>query len=78
MRFALGALLWVSLSVAAAEAPLRFVVADSLAMPMAQIEHGRPASNCKAWRWCMNKPSVAMCATTPRCLYNAFCVRCCK
>ncbi|MCO8312776.1 substrate-binding periplasmic protein [Pseudomonas mandelii] len=42
MRFALGALLWVSLSVAAAEAPLRFVVSDSWAMPMVQMERGRP------------------------------------
>jgi polar amino acid transport system substrate-binding protein len=42
MRFALGALLLVSLSVAAAEAPLRFVVSDSWAMPMVQIERGRP------------------------------------
>ncbi|WP_454876070.1 substrate-binding periplasmic protein [Pseudomonas farris] len=40
MRFALGALLLVSLSVAAAEAPLRFVVSDSWAMPMAQMERG--------------------------------------
>ncbi|WP_460146960.1 substrate-binding periplasmic protein [Pseudomonas sp. S2_A02] len=42
MRFALGALLLISLSVAAAEAPLRFVVSDSWAMPMVQIERGRP------------------------------------
>ncbi|EJN18582.1 periplasmic component of amino acid ABC-type transporter/signal transduction system [Pseudomonas sp. GM79] len=42
MRFALGALLLVSLSVAAAEAPLRFVVSDSWAMPMVQLERGRP------------------------------------
>lgn len=42
MRFALGALLLVSLSVAAAEVPLRFVVSDSWAMPMVQMERGRP------------------------------------
>ncbi|MCP1444425.1 polar amino acid transport system substrate-binding protein [Pseudomonas sp. GGS8] len=42
MHFALGALLLVSLSVAAAEVPLRFVVPDSWAMPMVQIEQGRP------------------------------------
>ena len=42
MRWALGALLGISLSVSAAEPPLRFVVADSWAMPMVQIEHGRP------------------------------------
>ncbi|EJM68742.1 extracellular solute-binding protein, family 3 [Pseudomonas sp. GM50] len=42
MHFALGALLLVSLSVAAAEAPLRFVVSDSWAMPMVQLERGRP------------------------------------
>lgn len=42
MRWALGALLGISLSVNAAEPPLRFVVADSWAMPMVQIDHGRP------------------------------------
>jgi len=42
MRWALGALLGISLSVNAAEPPLRFVVADSWAMPMVQIEYGRP------------------------------------
>jgi polar amino acid transport system substrate-binding protein len=43
MRFALGVLLLlVSLSVAAADAPLRFVVSDSWAMPMVQLERGRP------------------------------------
>ncbi|MHC8354876.1 substrate-binding periplasmic protein [Pseudomonas sp. LB3P81] len=42
MRLALGALLLMSLSVAAAEAPLRFVVPDSWAMPMVQLERGRP------------------------------------
>ncbi|MHC8325891.1 substrate-binding periplasmic protein [Pseudomonas sp. LB1P83] len=41
MRFALGALLWISLSVAAADAPLRFVVPDSWAMPMVQLERGQ-------------------------------------
>ncbi|PTT32481.1 amino acid ABC transporter substrate-binding protein, partial [Pseudomonas sp. HMWF021] len=42
MRWALGALLGISLSVSAAEPPLRFVVADSWAMPMVQLEHGHP------------------------------------
>ncbi|MFJ2282704.1 substrate-binding periplasmic protein [Pseudomonas sp. NPDC087803] len=42
MRWALGALLGISLSVSASEPPLRFVVADSWAMPMVQIDHGRP------------------------------------
>lgn len=42
MRFAWGALLLVSLSIAAAEAPLRFVVPDSWAMPLVQIERDRP------------------------------------
>jgi polar amino acid transport system substrate-binding protein len=41
MRCALGALLWISVSVDAAEAPLRFVVPDSWAMPMVQLDHGR-------------------------------------
>jgi len=42
MRLALGALLLISLDGAAAQAPLRFVVPDSWAMPMVQIEQGRP------------------------------------
>ncbi|MCA4961993.1 substrate-binding periplasmic protein [Pseudomonas sp. Y24-6] len=42
MRLALGALLFVSLTGTAAEAPLRFVVPDSWTMPMVQFEHGRP------------------------------------
>lgn len=42
MRLALGALLLISLEGAAAQAPLRFVVPDSWAMPMVQLEHGRP------------------------------------
>ncbi|WP_448106963.1 substrate-binding periplasmic protein [Pseudomonas azerbaijanoccidentalis] len=42
MRLALGALLLISLNGAAAEAPLRFVVPDSWAMPMVQFERGRP------------------------------------
>jgi polar amino acid transport system substrate-binding protein len=42
MRLALGALLLISLNGAAADAPLRFVVPDSWAMPMVQFEHGRP------------------------------------
>lgn len=42
MRLALGALLSISLNGVAAEAPLRFVVPDSWAMPMVQLEQGRP------------------------------------
>ncbi|MDX9673790.1 MULTISPECIES: transporter substrate-binding domain-containing protein [unclassified Pseudomonas] len=42
MRWALGAILAISLSVNASEPPLRFVVADSWAMPMVQLERGRP------------------------------------
>ena len=42
MRLALGALLLISLNVAGAEAPLRFVVPDSWAMPMVQLERGHP------------------------------------
>lgn len=42
MRPTLGAMLLISLNGAAAEAPLRFVVPDSWAMPMVQLEHGRP------------------------------------
>lgn len=42
MRLALGALLFVSLSAAASDAPLRFVVPDSWAMPMVQLELGQP------------------------------------
>ncbi|WP_025110349.1 ABC transporter substrate-binding protein [Pseudomonas sp. H1h] len=42
MRWAVGALLGICLSAAAAEPPLRFVVADSWAMPMVQLERGRP------------------------------------
>ncbi|MFJ2487845.1 substrate-binding periplasmic protein [Pseudomonas sp. NPDC087639] len=42
MRWAVGALLGISLSVTAAEPPLRFAVADSWAMPMVQLERGRP------------------------------------
>ena len=42
MRLALGALLFVSLTGAAADAPLRFVVPDSWTMPMVQFERGRP------------------------------------
>lgn len=41
MRCALGALLLINLNVAAAATPLRFVVPDSWAMPMVQLEHGR-------------------------------------
>ncbi|CAI8806286.1 MULTISPECIES: substrate-binding periplasmic protein [Pseudomonas] len=42
MRLALGALLLMSLNGAAAETPLRFVVPDSWAMPMVQLERGQP------------------------------------
>jgi polar amino acid transport system substrate-binding protein len=42
MRWALGALLGISLSVTAAETPLRFAMPDSWAMPMVQYERGRP------------------------------------
>ncbi|MDX9664331.1 transporter substrate-binding domain-containing protein [Pseudomonas sp. P5_152] len=42
MRSALGALLLVSASTLAAPSPLRFAITDSWAMPMVQIEHGRP------------------------------------
>ena len=42
MRWALGAILGISLNVMASEPPLRFAVADSWAMPMVQIERGRP------------------------------------
>jgi len=42
MRPALGALLMISLNGAAADAPLRFVVPDSWAMPMVQLERGKP------------------------------------
>ena len=42
MRSALGALLLVSASALAAPSPLRFAITDSWAMPMVQIEHGRP------------------------------------
>ncbi|ANJ57365.1 amino acid ABC transporter substrate-binding protein [Pseudomonas silesiensis] len=42
MRLALGAWLLMSLSAAGAEMPLRFVVPDSWAMPMIQLERGRP------------------------------------
>lgn len=42
MRLAWGALLLISLDGVAAEAPLCFVVPDSWAMPMVQLERGRP------------------------------------
>jgi polar amino acid transport system substrate-binding protein len=42
MRLALGALLVISLNVTAADAPVRYVMADSWAMPMVQLERGRP------------------------------------
>lgn len=42
MRWAVGAILAISLNVSAAPPPLRFVVADSWAMPMVQLERGRP------------------------------------
>lgn len=43
MRWAVGALLGISLSVTAAQTPLRFAMPDSWAMPMVQYERGRPA-----------------------------------
>lgn len=44
MRLALGALLVISLSVTGAEAPLRFVVPDSWAMPITRPpDPGHPA-----------------------------------
>lgn len=42
MRWALGALLGISLNAMAAQAPLRFAVPVSWAMPMVQLESGRP------------------------------------
>ena len=42
MRWAVGAILGISLSAMASQPPLRFAVADSWAMPMVQIERGRP------------------------------------
>ncbi|MBL0795548.1 substrate-binding periplasmic protein [Pseudomonas sp. B7] len=42
MRWAVGAILGISLSAMASQPPLRFVIADSWAMPMVQIERGRP------------------------------------
>ncbi|MDI2594814.1 transporter substrate-binding domain-containing protein [Pseudomonas sp. N3-W] len=42
MRLALGALLLICLNVGAAETPLRFVMADSWAMPMVELDRGRP------------------------------------
>ncbi|MBV4459345.1 transporter substrate-binding domain-containing protein [Pseudomonas sp. COR58] len=42
MRWAVGAMLGISLNAMASDAPLRFVVADSWAMPMVQLERGRP------------------------------------
>ncbi|VVM41636.1 hypothetical protein PS619_00341 [Pseudomonas fluorescens] len=42
MRWAVGALLGISLNVTAAETPLRFAMPDSWAMPMVQYERGRP------------------------------------
>jgi polar amino acid transport system substrate-binding protein len=42
MRLALGAMLFFSVDGMAASAPLRFVVPDTWAMPMVQLNHGRP------------------------------------
>lgn len=42
MRWALWALLGISLNAMAAQAPLRFAVPDSWAMPMVQLQDGRP------------------------------------
>ncbi|MGY2443392.1 substrate-binding periplasmic protein [Pseudomonas sp. SDO52101_S400] len=43
MRWAVGAILGISLNVMAAQPPLRFAMADSWAMPLVQYERGRPA-----------------------------------
>lgn len=42
MRLAWATLLLITTSGFAAQAPLRFAITDSWAMPMVQIEHGRP------------------------------------
>ena len=42
MHGAMGALLLLSTGCLAAETPLRFAVTDGWAMPMVQIERGRP------------------------------------
>ncbi|CAN1600055.1 transporter substrate-binding domain-containing protein [Pseudomonas sp. B21-028] len=42
MRLAMGALLLLGTECSAAELPLRFAVTDGWAMPMVQIERGRP------------------------------------
>ncbi|UZE08071.1 substrate-binding periplasmic protein [Pseudomonas corrugata] len=42
MRLAMGALLLLGTECSAAELPLRFAVTDGWAMPMVQIEQGRP------------------------------------
>ncbi|MFJ4607374.1 substrate-binding periplasmic protein [Pseudomonas atacamensis] len=42
MRWAVAALLGISLNGMAAQAPLRFAVPDSWAMPMVQLQGGRP------------------------------------
>ncbi len=42
MRWAVVALLGISLNAMAAQAPLRFAVPDSWAMPMVQLQDGRP------------------------------------
>lgn len=42
MRWAVAALLGISLNAMAAQAPLRFAVPDSWAMPMVQLQGGRP------------------------------------
>ncbi|WKV85485.1 transporter substrate-binding domain-containing protein [Pseudomonas sp. B24_DOA] len=42
MRWAVVALLGISLNAMAAQAPLRFAVPDSWAMPMVQLQGGRP------------------------------------
>lgn len=43
MRWAVGAILGISLNAMAALPPLRFSMADSWAMPLVQYERGRPA-----------------------------------
>jgi polar amino acid transport system substrate-binding protein len=42
MRWAVGAILGISLNAMAAQPPLRFAMADSWAMPLVQYERGRP------------------------------------
>ena len=43
MRLTWGALLLISASVTASEPPLRFAIADSWAMPLVQVDEGKPS-----------------------------------